>query len=508
MGKIKNNDKVKDINIEKISKFEKFILITLITLGLESVIYFTHWWFWGGHSKQPFFFAILSFAIFWEIFRNLINWYIYSYVKIPVKAKLTTDFTVDVITTAMPGEPFLMIEKTLTAISEIEYPHNSFLLDGGNDPKLKELCTNLKINHINCETVGGAKAGKINYCLTNYSKAEVVLIIDPDHIPRRDFFEKTLVHFEDENVGFVQVVQAYYNTEESFVANAAAEQTFGFYGPTLMGLNGQGIPTAIGANCTFRRKALDSIGGHAIHLAEDALTSMRIHAEGWKSVFVPFRGSEGLVPADIGSFFNQQLKWSTGMTYLLFREYPKLFKKFNFISKMHYFFAGTFYLNGLATFFTLVLPIIFLFFQIFAVEMSLTDFLIHYMPYIFMSTFINLFIQRWYTHSDEKGLPWKSMLLEKGTWHIYLLGFFYGLFGKKVAYLPTPKIIQKGVHLNLVIPHIVILFLSFFSIIFALTTYHRIDIGTTLMIFFATINILLLSPIILIGAKNLFVRSI
>ena len=130
-------------------------------------------------------------------------------------------------------------------------------------------------------------------------------------------------HYEDDEVGFVQVVQAYYNIDESFVAYAAAEQSFGFYGPTLLGLNGQGIPTAIGANCTFRRKALDSIGGHAVHLAEDALTSMRIHAEGWKSVYEPYRASEGLVPADIGAFFKQQLKWSTGLTTLLFREYPK-----------------------------------------------------------------------------------------------------------------------------------------------------------------------------------------
>lgn len=507
MGKIKRTGKVREIYIDKISKLEKFILITLLTLGLESVLYFTYWWFWGGHSKQPFFFAILSFAIFWEIFRNLINWYIYSYVKVPAKTKLTKDFTVDVFTTAMPGEPFAMFEKTLTAISEMDYPHNTFLLDGGNDQKLKKLCNDLSINHINCQGIEGAKAGKINHCLTNYSKAEIVLIIDPDHIPRKDFFEKTLSHFEDEKVGFVQVVQAYYNTEESFVAHAAAEQTFGFYGPTLMGLHGQEIPTAIGANCTFRRNALDSIGGHAIHLAEDALTSMRIHAEGWKSVYVPFRGSIGLVPADIASFFNQQLKWSTGMTSLLFGEYPKLFKKFNLISKIHYIFAGTFYFSGLATFFTLVLPIIFLFLQIFAVEMELTDFLIHYLPYVGMATLINLFIQRWYTHSNEKGFPWKSMILEKGTWHIFLLGFFYGLFGKKVAYLPTPKITQEGVYLTLVFPHIIIIILSILAIIFALTTYHRIDIGTNLMIFFASINILILTPTLLIGVKNLFVSN-
>jgi cellulose synthase (UDP-forming) len=506
MGKMKRN-KYQEIYTDKISKYEKYILVILITLGLESVIYFSHWWFWGGHNKQPIFFIILSFAIFWEILRNLINWYNYSFIKEAGKIKLKKDFTVDVLTTAMPGEPYEMFETTLKAISEIEYPHNTYLLDGGNDQKLIDLCVSLNINHINCKGIEGAKAGKINYCLSNFSKAEIVLIIDPDHIPKKDIFEKTLPYFQNDEVGFVQVVQAYYNTDESFVAYAAAEQTFGFYGPTLMGLNGLGIPTAIGANCTFRRKALDSIGGHAVHLAEDALTSMRIHAEGWKSTYVPYRGSIGLVPADLGAFFKQQLKWSTGMTTLLLKEYPKLFKRFDFVSKLHYLFAGTFYLSGLATFFTLVLPIIFLFFQIFAVEMTLTEFLIHYLPYIGMSTIINFYIQRWYTHSAEKGFPWKSMVLDKGTWHIYLLGLFYALIGKKVAYLPTPKITQKGVFLNLVFPHIIILFLSILAIIFAYTTYHRIDTGTNLMMFFAFINILLLTPTILIGIKNLFIGS-
>lgn len=507
VGKLNGMKQARELYTESISRLEKFVLLALLTLGLESVIYFTHWWFWGGHRKQTAFFVILSFAIFWEIFRNLINWYIYSFVKTPEPQKRMHDFTVDVLTTAMPGEPYAMFEQSLEAIAAIEYPHNTFLLDGGNDPQLQALCERLNINHINCEGVGGAKAGKINYCLNNFSTSEVVLVIDPDHIPKKDFFEYTLPAFNDEKVGFVQVVQAYYNTGESFVADAAAEQTFGFYGPTLMGLNGLGIPTAIGANCTFHRKALDSIGGHAIHLAEDALTSMRIHAEGWKSVYVPYRGSTGLAPADISAFFKQQLKWATGMFYLLFREYPKLFRKFNLVSKLHYFFAGTFYLNGLAVFFTLILPIIFLFFKIFAVEMALSDFLIHYVPYLAISVGINQFIQRWYTHTEEKRFPWKSMVLEKGTWFIYMMGFIYGLSGKKVAYLPTPKTAQQGVYLNLAYPHILILALSIIAIAFTLLTYPRMDTGTNLMIFFAGTNIALLTPTIWISTKNLFIKN-
>ena len=164
-------------------------------------------------------------------------------------------------------------------------------------------------------------------------------------------------------------------------------------------------------------------------------------------------------------------------------------------------------MSGLATFFTMALPIIFLFLQVFAVEMALSDFLIHYIPYVGITTIINFYIQRWYSHTEEKGFPWKSMLLDKGTWHIVLLGVLYGISGKKVAYLPTPKVTEKAVYLNLIYPHIIIVILSVAAILFALLTYHRFDAGTNLMIFFASINILLLTPVILLSMKNLLIRK-
>lgn len=52
------------------------------------------------------------------------------------------------------------------------------------------------------------------------------------------------------------------------MATGAAEQTYAFYGPSQISFHGMGCAVAIGANCTFRRKALESIGGHDIGLAE------------------------------------------------------------------------------------------------------------------------------------------------------------------------------------------------------------------------------------------------
>jgi cellulose synthase (UDP-forming) len=482
------------------SALERACLLTVLAFGALSALYFAEYWFLSDARREPGYFVLLSFAIFWGIQRSFVNAYIYFFITPPPPApQRTQELSVDVLTTAMPGEPFAMFEETLSAIVAMRYPHRTFLLDGGDDPALRVLCERLGVTHVDCTTVGGAKAGKINHCLEHHARGDIVLVIDPDHRPRADFLDRALPWFEDERVGFVQVVQAYYNTGESFVADAAAEQTFGFYGPTMLGLNGLGIPTAIGANCVFRRAALDAIGGHAVHLAEDALTSMRIHAHGYRSVYLPYRGTSGLVPADLGSFFKQQFKWSTGMFYLLLREYPKLWRRSSGVARAHYLFAGTFYVHALATFLTLLLPIWFLFMQVFAVELALDEFAIHLFPYALSTVLTHVLIQRWYTHSSEQRVPWRSLVLEKGTWHVYLMGFISGLLGRRVEYLPTPKGSDRAAMPKLVLPHLVVMALSGAAIAFALLTYPRLDDGTLLMMFFAALNTALLVPVTVVG---------
>jgi cellulose synthase (UDP-forming) len=409
---------------------DRIVLGVLVLIGIQAALYYADYWFFGGHRKNIILFIILSYAVFRGVARSVASWVIFLFVSIPKRRTVPESVSVDVLTTAMPGEPYEMFERTLTAMAAMTYPHTRYLLDGGNDSALKKLCARLDIVHIDCSGVGGAKAGKINYCLERYARGEFVLILDPDHIPRPDFIEKALACFTDESIGFVQVVQAYHNTGESVIAKAAAEQTYGFYGPQMMGLNGMGIPVAIGANCLFRRRALDSIGGHAVDLAEDAATSMKLHAQGWQSRYIPYRGSYGLVPADLQTFFKQQVKWSTGMFQLFLRNYFRLFGRFNLAARFYYLFAGTFYLNGIVSLLMILLPSLFLFFKIYAIEMPIDGFLMHLIPYVLAVIGITAFLQRWYTDRQEWGIPWLSMVLEKGCFLIYTLGFVYTLFGK------------------------------------------------------------------------------
>jgi len=207
-----------------------------------------------------------------------------------------------------------------------------------------------------------------------------------------------------------------------------------------MSLHGYNCSVAIGANCTFRREALESIGGHGIGLAEDLVTAIRIHAAGWKSVYNPVIVSRGLVPEDFGSFCKQQLKWARGVHEVLFAEVPRLFKKLRFWQKVSYISIGSYYLEGLTTFTYLIIPFLYLWFGIVPAKMYFIDFLLHGVPVVLFSVWIYLHVQRWMCHPEmERGLHLRATVLKFACWPVFLLGFILSIFNKDIPYIPTAK---------------------------------------------------------------------
>jgi len=256
------------------------LLISVLTgTGAAAVLRLADWWFRAEHVAQPVLFAALSLAFWYGVSRIVLGWVNYAAVAKPEHRPAPPGLRVAVFTTSSPGEPLGMFDKTLAACARIKYPHTTYLLDDTRDSRFREVASRNGAVCLELVGIPGAKAGKINHALM-MTQEDFILVLDPDHIPFPEFLDRVLGHFLDERVGFVQVSQAYYNQGRSFTAAGAAEQTYAFYGPGLMGLYGHGASVAIGANCTFRRVALASIGGHGIGLAEDLVTAIRLHAAG------------------------------------------------------------------------------------------------------------------------------------------------------------------------------------------------------------------------------------
>lgn len=449
--------------------FDRFLLLVLTLAGLGSVANLAEWWFRGEHVGNIYLFSVLSFFFWYGILRIILIWVNYLRIKKPVSVPNPKEhLSVAVFTTSAPGEPISMFEPTFQALNNLNYPHKTYLLDSTEDPAFKALAEKYGVTWFDLSNLPGAKAGKVNEALRRTSE-DFILILDPDHIVFPNFLDQTLGFFEDKSVGFVQVSQGYYNMYRSFTAKGAAEQTYTFYGATQMGLYGYGGAVAIGANCTFRRAALESIGGHAMGLAEDLQTSIRIHSKGWKSVYNPVIVSRGLVPEDYSSFSKQQLKWARGVFELLFDEIPYLLKNLKFWQKVSYLSIGTYYLFGSITGFFLLIPYIYFLTNIIPGKMNFADFLLKGSVFLVIASLIYFYAQKFLVdRRNESGFHWRGMILKYSSWPIFLYAFILTLRQKKIPYLPTSKTAIKGFMNPFVMPLVIynILFIITLVLIF------------------------------------------
>jgi cellulose synthase (UDP-forming) len=424
--------------------------------GVLAVVRFGDWWFAPAHVATPALYVVLSVALWYGVARMILGWVNLVAARRPAHVPPQQGLSVAIFTTSSPGEPLGMFEKTLAACARIRYPHTTYLLDDTEDPRFREVAE--RHGAVWMELVGlpGAKAGKINAALERTGE-ELILVLDPDHVPFPNFLDRVLGHFRKPEVGFVQVVQAYYNVRRSFTARGAAEQTYTFYGPTQMGLFGHGGAVAIGANCTFRRSALESIGGHGIGLAEDLVTSIRLHARGWRSVYVPEIVSRGLVPEDLGSFYRQQLKWARGVYEVLFSELLRGFGGLNWRQRLSYLAIGTYYLFGMTSAMYLVIPYLYLWTGVQPASMRFGEFATIGGPVAVVGVVLYLVSQRWLADPErERGLHWRGLSLKVACWPVYLVGSALAVIRAHIPYIPTAKEAHRGRFLTLAWPHLTV----------------------------------------------------
>jgi len=485
------------------SRTDLWSLRLMIFIGVGSMVYFLYSLLnplQVGYA--PFYWLLMMTTIF-NCLRVLHEWYHYLYITVPPTPPLSKHFTVDIFTTFCAGEPYAMIEETLEAIQAIRYPHNTYLCDEADDPYLKELCARLGVHHVTRTIKVDAKAGNINNALRQ-SNGDLCVVLDPDHVPLPEFLDHIIPHFSDDKVGFVQVVQAYDNMKDSLIAKGAAQQTFQFYGPMMMTMNRYGTVLAIGANCTFRRTALDSIGGHAAGLSEDMHTSMQLHAKGWRSVYVPAVLTYGLVPSTLSAYYKQQLKWARGTFELLVTTYPKLFRHFTWRQRIHYFTIPFHYFSGVIFLVNFLVPILALTLGLIPFRMDLLSFALVGAPFLSTTMAIRHFVQRWVMGENERGNHALGGLLLIGTWWIYILGLVYTIIRKKIPYIPTPKDDSESDNWKLNIPNGIVALASLVAIIYGL--YNDWNPFILVMAGIAGINCLIMLFNIMISRRNDMMR--
>jgi cellulose synthase (UDP-forming) len=168
--------------------------------------------------------------------------------------------TVDVLVTTY-NEPLDLVMDTARAAQAIRYPHETWILDDGNRPELRELAEAEGIGVITRSDAWmnrprHAKAGNLNNALM-VTEGEFLLILDADQVPDPRILERTLGWFDDEKVALVQTPQWFVNVPPSDPLGSQAPL---FYGPIQQSKDGWNAAFFCGSNAILRREALMQLG--------------------------------------------------------------------------------------------------------------------------------------------------------------------------------------------------------------------------------------------------------
>jgi cellulose synthase (UDP-forming) len=414
-------------------------LYILVFLGMAAVGYYYSWWWqaWVESSSIGLWLAFF-FASFYILSQIVGGWLIYLFARSPLPPlPPPKDLTVDVFVTTC-NEPYEVVERTLTAASKMQGDYTLWLLDDGNDPALAYLARKLGARYLTRFGKKDAKAGNINEALAR-TNGDIIAIFDIDHAPEPDFLTKTLGHFNDPHMGFVQVMLTFGNQRESWIARAAAETSYDFYNPVSIGMDAVGGASMMGSNSLIRRQALKSIGGYQPGLAEDLATSLALHAAGWRSAYVAEPLAPGLAPPDLTAWFTQQFKWARGVFELLLTAFPRLFMRLTWGQRLSYPNRMTKYLVGPVVSIHLVLTISALFLGS-SIGNGFHHYLLHFFPVAILDILIKqVAIGTWRHPSIQATSLWSAVTLVSTTWPIYTLAWIMALLRLPLRFRPTPK---------------------------------------------------------------------
>lgn len=496
------------------NKLAELINVIVTAVPIFSVFLFAIWWFRPENLPQNFtgsyhlfdylLFLLVSYVVWHPIVMEVLSWCISSNIKPLIERVPEPGHRVAFITTIVPHiEPKELLHKCLPAMVKANYNHDTWLLDEGNDPEVKEICRLYGVKHFTrhgvekFNTTEGkytrTKGGNHNSWYETYGNDyDFVAQIDTDFVPDEDFLIKTLGHFKDPKVAFVGTPQIYGNTHKSLVALGASQQLLNFYGAILRGLSGMGMNMLIGANHVLRVEAFKQVGHYTAHITEDLITGMKLHAHGWRSVYVPYALAIGEGPANWESYFNQQFRWAYGCIDILFRHSWDYYKKMPLRQSIYYFLLQQHYFSGVAMAISTLLISFFFSFGIQSANIDLFRFVLVYTTLLVICWLMSVWLQKYDVEwKNEARLFLAGRLVSIAAWPIWFLAFVKVLSGNKIAYKITPKgdkLAFNKFSLKTFKPHLIFVFITIGSLLLAVFTRHY----SAVMFFWAISSILLM----------------
>jgi len=205
----------------------------------------------------------------------------------------------------------------ISAALAIDPAHETWVLDDGNRLAVAELARGLGARYLSRAENTDFKAGNLNNALRHID-ADLVGVIDADHVVEPGFFTNTLGYFEDPGIAAVQTPQDFYNLdsfehEPRDIDEPMFNEQAVFYRVILPAKNRWNAVFWCGTSAVLRVAALRDVGGVATgSVTEDIHTSIRLHKKGWRIVAHNEVLARGLAASDANQYMLQRRRWARG----------------------------------------------------------------------------------------------------------------------------------------------------------------------------------------------------
>lgn len=430
--------------------FATLSIVNLVVLAFAT-------WYWivrGDPLHHLLLFALLTAPFLLGLVLYECRWFALPLMRRPRAMEASAGWRVGVATTFVPGaEPIEMLAATLRGLVRMDYPHDTWVLDEGDDEKVAALCLSIGAHHFSRKAMARYQAasgrfqrrtkhGNYNAWLSEigFANYDIIVAFDPDHVPAPEFLTRVLGYFDDPRIGFVQAPQVYYNQSASFIARGAAEESYAYYSSVQMTSYAMGYPIVTGCHNSHRVTALKEVGGFAAHDADDMLITLYYRNRGWRGVYVPETLAVGLVPVDWDAYLAQQRRWCRSVLDIKFRLYRSLFRELalperlaSLLHGVHYFYGFTTAVGLCALAFVLVTGT-----QMQLLSISTVLVMAALALVLQMCEFYR---QRFFLHpKTEGGFHWRAGLLRFAKWPLILTASIEAVLNKKPAYAITRKV--------------------------------------------------------------------
>jgi cellulose synthase/poly-beta-1,6-N-acetylglucosamine synthase-like glycosyltransferase len=341
--------------------------LLVVTLGLSSL--FFGWLIQPQHYPDgrllPAAVRICNGVMFWlivltegvRLLNSVTLCWAAAVMRNPVPVTPPAGLRVAFTTTIVPAkEPVDVVRDTLIAARRVRYsaPVDVWLLDEGDDPAVRAMCAEVGVRHFTRRGVGRwntaeggfrakTKHGNHNSWLAAHGDDyDVVLSVDPDHVPLPNFAERMLGYFRDPDVAFVVGPQVYGNVRH-YLTRGAEAQHYPFQSVIQRAANRFSVGMFVGTNHAYRVATWRQIGGFQDSITEDLATSLAVHgarnpATGcrWTSVYTPDVVAVGEGPETWTDLFSQQLRWARGANEVLVTQAVRRLRALAWGPRLHY----------------------------------------------------------------------------------------------------------------------------------------------------------------------------